>query len=224
MMRHRWVHRGGVTLLATLLGEVGIALPCAEARDDRQLWLEQKWSVPLSQTVKLVGKSEERFRDDMSDFYSQIASVGVSWNWLPGVKIEPGYHYRWTEQAGRETNENRLFLNATPSGFYGPFHLEDRNRVEFRHLNGRDDWRYRNKPKLSVDMGRGWYAVEPYVADEVFYGARAGEWNRNRLFLGVEKSATKQVSVELYYMIESNKQGRDWNEFHVLGVVVALKP
>lgn len=106
---------------------------------------------------------------------------------------------------------------------WGPVQFEDRNRIEFRHINGRDDWRYRNKPKLSLELGRGWYAVEPFVADEVFYGARAEEWNRNRIFLGVGKTLHRVFDVELFYMIESNKQGRDWDEFHVLGVTTDVK-
>ena len=60
------------------------------------------------------------------------------------------------------------------------------------------------------------------MADEVFYGARAGEWTRNRVYLGVEKPLTEAVGAELYYLIESNKTGRDWNEFHVLGLAVTV--
>ncbi len=207
---------GGLALLLTCVA----AVPTAEAHDDWQLWLEQKWSVKLTKTVKLVGKTEERFRDDMSDFYSQIAAVGVSWKALPWLKLEPYYYYQWTEQPGRDTNENRVFLNVTPGWSWGHIHLEDRNRIEFRHINGRDDWRYRNKPKLGVELGHGWYEIEPYVADELFYGARAGEWSRNRVYLGLEKPLTKSLGTEIYYMIESDRTGRDWNEFHVLGVAV----
>lgn len=210
-----------LALMAVVAADATLAPP-VQARDDWRLWLEQPWSLAVSSTLKLVGKTEERFQDDMSDYHVQVASVGVSWKPLPWLKLEPIYHYQWTEAAGPDQNENRVFLNATPSWSAGPFQVEDRHRVEFRHINGRDDWRYRNKPKLSVAIGTGWSAIEPYVADEVFYGARAGEWNRNRLFLGVEKPLTKHLSAEVYYMVESNKTGRDWNEFHVLGIVVAL--
>jgi len=174
------MRRGGrrVTAILILMAVVaaGAALaPTAQARDDWRLWLEQQWSLPLSPDLKLVGKSEERFQDDMSDYHVQVASVGVSWKPRPWMKLEPMYHYQWTEAVGRDQNENRLFLNATPAWSVGPLRMEDRHRVEFRHINGRDDWRYRNKPKLSLAVGKGWWAVEPYVADEVFYGARAGE-------------------------------------------------
>ena len=212
-----------VALSVLVASVASIALtPPAEARDDWQLWLEQKWSVTLSPTVRLVGKSEERFRNDMSDYYTQIASVGVSWKALSWLKLEPSYHYQWTEQASRDTNENRIYLNVTPAWSAGRMSVEDRHRVEFRHINGIEDWRYRNRPKLSLEVGEGSWEVEPYVADEVFYGARAGEWTRNRFSVGVEKPLTRQASAALYYLIESNKTGRDWNEFHVLGIGVNL--
>ena len=209
-------------ILLAVVAAGGALAPPAQARDDWRLWLEQQWSLPVSPSLKLIGKAEERFHDDMSDHHVQVASIGVSWKLRPWLKLEPVYHYQWTEVVGRDQNENRLFLNATPGWSVGPFRMEDRHRVEFRHINGRDDWRYRNTPKLSLAVGRGWSAVEPYIADEIFYGARAGEWSRNRLFLGVEKPLTKHLSAEVYYMMESNKTGRDWNEFHVLGIVVAL--
>jgi hypothetical protein len=134
-----------------------------EARDDWQLWLEERWSVALTKAVKFVGKTEERYRSDMSDFYSQIASVGLSWKALPWLKLEPYYYYQWTEQAGRDTNENRVFLSITPGWSWGRWRIEDRQRVVFHHINGRDDWGYRNRPKLSVAIGHGWAEVEPYV-------------------------------------------------------------
>lgn len=197
--------------------------PGAEARDDWQLWLEQKWSVKLTDSVRLVGKTEERFRDDLGEYYVQIAAAGISWKPLSWLKVEPGYQYQWTEKTNHDTTiENRGYLSLIPAVSWGPFHMEDRNRIEFRHINGRDDWRYRNKAKLSLEAGRGWYAVEPFVADEVFYGARAGEWDRNRIFIGVGKALHRVLDVELFYLIESNKQGRDWDEFHVLGVTTSV--
>lgn len=202
---------------------VCLGCPSVEARDDWQLWLEQKWSVGLTKHVKLIGKTEERYRSDMGDFYTQVAFVGVSWKALPWLKLEPAYHYEWTEQAGRDTNDNRAVLHLTPNWSWGRVHVEDRSRIEFRHINGRDDWRYRNKSKLSVEVGRDWYTAAPYVADEVFYGARAGEWTRNRVFFGIEKPLTKQLGAEVYYALDSTKQGRDWNEFHILGLSLSAK-
>ncbi|MDP3722820.1 MAG: DUF2490 domain-containing protein [Candidatus Omnitrophota bacterium] len=218
-----WPARGFIRFSFLIAAASIVGSHPVAARDDWQLWLEQKWSVKLAKSLTLVGKTEERFQSDMSDFYSQIASVGFSWKAQPWLKLEPAYYYQWTERAGRDTNENRVYLNVTPGSSWGRFRFEDRNRIEFRHINRVDDWRYRNKPKLSVGLGRGWYEVSPYVADEVFYGARAGEWNRNRVYLGVEKPLTKALDTEVYYMIESNKTGRDWNEFHILGLSLSVK-
>jgi len=198
------------------------ATAVCEASDDWQLWIEQKWRLKLHPQLTLMGRSDFRFRNDMSDFYKQTDNIGFSMKPLSWLKIEPVYQYEWSEQAKVDdtTIENRVYLNLIPTISWGWLHLEDRNRIEFRHINGREDWRYRNKPKLSIEIGKGWYAVEPFVADEVFYGARAGEWNRNRVFLGVAKELSRFVEAELYYMIESNKQGRDWDELHVLGLTL----
>jgi len=210
-------------LVALCLIITAASAPTAAARDDWQLWLEQKWSVKLTSRVKLIGKSEERFNDDLGTFYKSTNHIGVSVKALAWLKVEPVYDYEWSEKTNGDTTiEHRLFLNVTPLWSWKRLHVEDRNRIEFRHINGVDDWRYRNKPKLGIELGSGWYEVEPYVADEVFYGARAGEWTRNRFVLGVEKPLTRRVSAELYYLIESNRQGRDWDEFHVLGFATTV--
>ena len=202
---------------------LALTCPPSEARDDWQLWLEHKWSVKLSPEVTLVGKAEERFRDDLGDYYKQIARAGLSVKPVPWLKLEPYYNYGWSETSGdTTTRENRVFLNVVPLWSWGPVHLEDRNRVEFRYRNGVDDWRYRNKPTLSLDIGRDSYGVTPYVANEVFYGARDGAWNRNRFSIGLKKAFAQKLGTEVYYLMESNKDGRDWNEFHVLGVVMQV--
>ena len=206
--------------LAVVTAQMALAQP-AHARDDWQLWVEQKWSVALSPRVKVIGKSDLRFRDDFGTFSKHTDNLGFSFKVLPWLKVEPVYDYEWTEKTNGDTTiEHRTFLNITPFWSWKRIHVEDRNRVEFRHVNGVEDWRYRNKPKIGMEVGEGWYEAEPYVADEVFYGARAGEWTRNRVSLGVEKPLTKIVKADLYYMVESNRQGRDWDEFHVLGVAL----
>jgi len=178
-------------------GFLGVWMLPVSASDDWQLWIEQKWRLKLHPALSLMGRSDFRFRNDMSDFYKQTDNIGLSVKPVAWLKVEPVYQYEWSEQAKVDdtTIENRLYINLTPTGSLGPLHFEDRNRIEFRHINGRDDWRYRNKPKLSLELGRDWYAFEPFVADEVFYGARAGDWNRNRVFLGVGKKLGRVAEV-----------------------------
>jgi len=58
--------RVGFSELLVLLCLLGLRAEPACARDDWQLWLEQKWQVKLQPQLTVMGRSDVRFRDDMS--------------------------------------------------------------------------------------------------------------------------------------------------------------
>lgn len=58
----------------------------------------------------------------------------------------------------------------------------------------------------------------PFVADEVFYDFNADEFSINRFDLGIEKDITKQINAGLFYRIESEKSGKNWNEANIIGL------
>lgn len=71
----------------------------------------------------------------------------------------------------------------------GSLLLSDRNREEFRFVNGDFSFRYRNR----VTIEREFHLfkqrnITPYVSGEIFYDTRYRVWNRNRLALGVQTS------------------------------------
>lgn len=161
----------------------------------------------------------------MGELYRQFEEVGLGYKWLPWLKTEGAYHWNASDRANTHDNiyEHRLYAGLIPNIVVGRFQIENRNRLEFRHLNGHDDWRYRNRSKVSLPLGTDrWWQISPFVADELFYGFRAGEINRNRMVAGVERSLTKLLAVELFYVLESNKAGRDWDEFHGVGIATTV--
>lgn len=215
MMKRSSIFLWTVPILLTAL-----PLTCL-AGDDWELWTELKWKKKVSPELSLQGGSYTRFRRDLGEFYKQGGYVIFSAAAKPYLKVEPGYLYEFSERPRSHdtVSEHRLLLNLIPHTRLGRLHLEDRSRIEFRRINGVEDWRYRNKPKIALSLWKGsFWEAAPYLADEAFYGFRAGEWNRNRFFVGVEKRLTRRLSAELYVMVESNKTGSDWAEFHVLGL------
>jgi hypothetical protein len=73
--------------------------------------------------------------------------------------------------------------------------------LEFREIEGVEDWRYRTRLKGALPVGRGaWWESSPFISDELFYGFRAGGINRNRLIVGIEKPLSPQLSLETSYI------------------------
>lgn len=193
------------------------------ARDDWELWTEFRWKKPLSDRVTLQGVSSARLRDDMGEFYKHFDEIGISDKALPWLKWEGAYHFDYSERPRTQDSltEHRPYAGLAFSAAWGPLTLENRSRAEYRRFNGSppDDWRYRNRSKAGFELGRDrWWRMKPFVAEEIFYGFRAGEIGKNRFSVGAEKPLSETFSVELFYVVESNKTGKDWDEFHALGL------
>lgn len=203
-----------------------LVLPAAvHARDDWELWAELRWKKPLSERLSLQGVSSLRLRGGMGELYRHFEEAGLGYKWLPWLKVEGAYHWNASDRPNThdQAYEHRLYVALTPQVMVAGLQLENRHRLEFRHINGFDDWRYRSRVKASLPLGTAtWWHMKPFVADELFYGFRAGEVNRNRTLIGVERTVTKQLAVELFYVLESNKAGRDWDEFHGVGLATSV--
>ena len=61
--------------------------------------------------------------------------------------LAANYEYSWTDKSGTVTKENRLTLDATLRYVFGNSRIlvSDRNRSEFRWVNGAYRFRYRNR-------------------------------------------------------------------------------
>ena len=79
-----------------------------------------------------------------------------------------GYEYLHTVQNGSTKIENRIIAQATPRILFAGFLLSDRNRGEFRWVNGIYDFRYRNKVEVMNHLQRGVFRFTPYVSGELY--------------------------------------------------------
>ena len=111
-----------------------------------------------------------------------------------------GYEFLHTT-SGKPQYENRLVLEAMP-GFrpLSRFLVRDRNRVEFRWVNGVYSTRYRNSLSLDYDITAGKFRFTPYTSAEVFHDGAAGSWNKEQYTAGVEWPYRRVLKLETYYL------------------------
>ena len=112
-----------------------------------------------------------------------------------------GYGHLRTIQSGKPKYENRLALEATfryrpPAGFL----LEDRNRVEFRWVNGQYSTRYRNRLTVQRDLGVGQFRFTPYASAEAFYHGPSHSWKEEQYAAGVEWPYKRLLRLQTYYL------------------------
>ncbi len=78
--------------------------------------------------------------------------------------------------------------------------LTDKNRMDFRIVNGDYRPRYRNRIKAERTFKAGRFDLNPYAYFEVFYDWHLNAFNRTRITGGMEWTLTRRVTLEGYYM------------------------
>jgi hypothetical protein len=130
--------------------------------------------------------------------------------------------------------EHRLLTEQTLRQLLpGDLLLSDRNREDFRFVNGDFSFRYRNRVTLEREVhllkGR---TITPYVSGEICYDSRFNTWNRNRFAVGVQQSLLRgplrkmllperQVILDLYYMRQNDSRS-DIQHVNAIGAALAF--
>lgn len=113
-----------------------------------------------------------------------------------------GYEYLHTIQGSKLTIDNTIIAFATPHIQFSGFVLGDRNRVEFRWLNGVYNYRYRNKLGLIRQLQAGALRFAPYGSAELFYNSSRRTWNDREYASGVQFPYKSLLMLDTYWLHE----------------------
>jgi hypothetical protein len=83
--------------------------------------------------------------------------------------------------------------------------LTNRNRVEFRFVNGAYLWRARDQVKVEKDIRIHGYALTEYVSAEAFFDSKTDSVDRYRYVAGVVFPVAKNTTIEPYFMWQDNR-------------------
>ena len=110
------------------------------------------------------------------------------------------YEYSKAAEADDISIEHRLMLDATLRyDFPKKFLLSNRNRLEFRWVNGDYHLRYRNRPALERSVKVYKRNITPYIATEVFWDQRHKKFNIFKFTGGVQVPVFRRTSLEFLY-------------------------
>jgi hypothetical protein len=203
-----------------------------------ELWPEIDVYIHLKPKVRLfllgtVSKTAEdgEFRN-AKGFETQ---VGAHVDYIPNQHVILRTGYRYGTSLGSTDDpfkEHRLITEQTLRHLLpGNLLLSDRNREDFRFIDGDFSFRYRNRVTLERELYlfKG-HTITPYISGEIFYDTRYHTWNRNRYAVGVQAALRagplrkllmpkRQVILDLYYMRQNDSRS---DIQHVNGIGAAL--
>lgn len=136
--------------------------------------------------------------------------------------VGAGYEYLQTTQSDKTKRENRIVVQGT--GRHRPgagILLTDRNRLEFRWVNGVYDFRYRNKLALNRALRVSKFRFTPYASGELFWDRNHHSWNENQYSFGVQFPYKKSLMLDTYYL-HQNCTTCSQQHINVLGLTLNL--
>jgi len=130
-----------------------------------------------------------------------------------------GYEYLHTVQDADKKIENRIIAEATQRLVLTRLLLADRNRGEFRWVNGVYGFRYRNKLVISDRLQVRGFKFTPYGSGELYYDHNDDSWNQSRYGFGIQFPYKKTVMLDTY-LLHQNCSTCKANPVNMIGAVL----
>ena len=190
--------------LVTLL-VVQSALTNAQDPPDLQLWPEVDVYIPLRPKFKLFLLSTITKAQETRDKTEGQVGVHLDYRAHKKLLVRGGYRYGFSLSEGDPFKEHRIVLEQHVRQ---PLPLDilvtDRNREDFRWVDGQFSIRYRNRVTFEREFEVLGRQLTPYASAEAYYDTRFDTWNRNRLVVGVQIPFKR--GLRLITMVDPSRQ------------------
>jgi hypothetical protein len=190
---------------------------------DSQIWPDVTATIRLDDKYSLLLFGTIRFGRDDSALVSHQAGVGVSRKFNKYLTGTAQYRYVSNEPTpNKQSTEHRLFADLTPRiPLKFGIQISDRNRIEWRDINDKVSWRYRNRVQFERSINIGEHKITPYISGESQYDSRYDNWTRNQFYLGTRVPIVKHFTLDGFYMRQWDARSKP-GFLHVVGTFIRL--
>lgn len=213
-------------LLAVLLAWLSfpaLAQKADDPRRDSQTWPDVTATIKLDDKFSLILFGTIRFGRDDTALVSHQAGIGFSRKL--GKYLTGGVQYRYVDNEptpNRQSTEHRVFADLTPRvPLKFGFQVSDRNRMEWRNINDKVSWRYRNRVQFERPISVGERKITPYISGETMYDTRYDNLTRSQFFVGARVPIVKHFTLDGFYMRQFDARANP-GFLHVVGTFIRL--
>lgn len=233
-METRW-RTGVLSFLVLVLLTAGMARAQTPA-SETEVWPKVSAFVELRPKTRLEIFAQRQNGEDFSSLQWNVGAI-LSYRMRRLIRgdaadideenehllvLGAGYEYLQTDQNGSTKRENRIIFQGT--GRHRPgagFLLTDRNRLEFRWVNGVYDFRYRNKATVNRAFRVDKFRFTPYASGELFWDRNHHSWGENQYAFGVQLPYKKILMLDTYYL-HQNCTACSQQHINVFGLTLNL--
>lgn len=204
-----------VTLVFSIGAEAQSTTP--PDNDDLQLWNDTTFTVEINNKIDLYFPLTFRWTKDLTRFNEGRIGAGIILKPTKSIAVTPFYSFiRYRNSAGQFKTEGRYQLRLVYKFPTKGFGLSHRSQVEYRVRPGANTWRYRPSITIEKELPKSFVpGLKIFATEEPFYDSASGRFSRNRFSAGFNKSITKKVSFDIYYL----RQGDNFTSPHTVDVI-----
>lgn len=213
-----------IFVVTAFIGGVLIQGSPAQDHDDNQSWNDVQLTVPMSKRFDFVSRLTLRFGKDVSRLNDSRYTFGFVWKPTAALSFSPFYTYiDGRNSAGRFRIESRLSAAALYRFPFKTFGLLHRSTIERRLRRPLNSWRYRAQMTVDKELPEKILSkAKWFISDEVFYDSLLERFSRNRFAIGITKTLTKHLGVDVYYMRQNDGVTRPGN-LNIIGTSWKIK-
>lgn len=181
-------------------------------REKSEELASSKWKASAGVSFRVKPLFKRYFLDALDTDKQHVLVVGA------------GYEYSRASKSDSTTNEHRLMLDGTGRyAFPGKILMSDRNRFEFRWINGVYHFRYRNRLMFDRPVKIAKLKLTPYGSAEAFWDQRFNKWSQFKFTGGIQIPFIRRSSFDLYYERQHCVVCADANT-NIFGLTLNLYP
>jgi len=135
--------------------------------------------------------------------------------------LRAGYLYSSTPPESEDPFKENTIVTEYNARYHLPYHilLTNRNRFDWRIINGSFEPRYRPRLVIEKDMRTEYLYFTPSIYGEYYVYFNGGGLNRFRIYAGVQTKFTNHIEFETYYLHQF-ANGKKVKSLDAMGLVL----
>jgi hypothetical protein len=212
----------------------GVRCQSQESETRKEFWSALDVYAPLNEKFRFYFMVSGSRAEETRRSFETTFGAHLDYNVNKRLRLRAGYRYSFAPGEDDPFEEHRIVTEQTfRQNLPLAMLLSDRNREDWRFVNGNFSFRYRNRLRLEREFRLWGRSFTPYGSAETYYDTRFDVWNRNRLTVGSEfqlkrgfpllreLKPRKQVILDLYYTKQNDSRSQP-HHIHAVGVSLVL--
>ena len=207
---------------------IGFSVLFADAQtladeDDNQSWNDVQLTVPMTKEFDFYLAGTFRFGKNVTRLNDRRIAVGFIYKPNKSLSFQPFYSNIEARNAnGRFRTEHRLNLRVGYRFPFKKFGLSHRSLFEYRLRSPRNSFRYRPSLTFEKDIPKIIPKSKFFITEEIFYDSLLRKFSRNRLSVGITRTLTKNLSLDIFYLRQNDGFSRP-GDLNVIGTSFKIK-